>query len=263
MESFRQVGTGILIALISIAVILGGFTLATVEGGGGPTVLLVTETVNTSTTSPISPPTIIFPTATVEPVVTVTETKTIVATLLNVLPTLGPQVTETLPQISIITPEIFVLPTLTSAPTYTESPSPTLSPYVTPVVTYVSCGAPAGWIYYYVHAGDTLYNIGVMYGVSVEALQRANCLGSSIVIQVGMPLKVPNVATLEPYKTPTTPPIFIPTSTQFISTDIPTSVPEQPTATLEPPTATPEPPTATPEPPTPEPPTPTPYSGIG
>jgi LysM repeat protein len=247
MESFRQVGTGILIALISIAVILGGFTLATVEGGGGQTVLPITETVNTSTTSPISPPTIIIPTATVELVVTVTETETIVATLLNVLPTLVPYVTETLPQISTITPEIFVLPTFTSAPTYTESPSPTPSPYVTPIATFVSCGAPAGWIYYYVNAGDTLYSIGVRYGVSVEALQRANCLGSSIVIQVGTSLKVPNVATIEPYKSPTTPPIIIPTSTQFV----PTSVPEQPTATPEPPILTPEPPT------------PTPYSGIG
>ncbi len=251
MESFRQIGTGILIALISIAFILGGFTLATVQGGGGQTVLAITETVNISNLSPISPPTVIYSTATVESVVTVTETLTIVATLPNIIPTLVPQLTVTLPQISTITPEIIVLPTLTSAPTYTEYPSPTPSPYVTPVATYVSCGAPAGWINYYVSAGDTLYNIGVLYGVSVEAIQRANCLGSSIVIRVGMSLKVPNVATIAPYKSPTTPPIFIPTSTQLIPTDIPTNVPEQPTATPEPPTLTPEPPT------------PTPYSGIG
>ena len=53
-------------------------------------------------------------------------------------------------------------------------PPPTL-----PARTRVSCGAPSGWVIYYVQMGDTLYRLSVAYGITVADLQRANCMGGS------------------------------------------------------------------------------------
>jgi LysM repeat protein len=54
------------------------------------------------------------------------------------------------------------------------------------------CGAPAGWVIYYVQPGDTLYGIATAYGISTRQLMYANCLQSEN-IMVGQALYVPNV----------------------------------------------------------------------
>jgi LysM repeat protein len=64
-----------------------------------------------------------------------------------------------------------------------------------PTATFVPCGAPYGWVNYYVVPGDTLYSISVRYRVTVAELQRANCLGNSTFIASGKPIRVPNVPT--------------------------------------------------------------------
>ena len=105
---------------------------------------------------------------------------------------------------------------------------------------------------YYVVPGDTLYSIGLRYGVLVGELQRANCLGTSTYIQVGRSLQVPNVATIELLTTPTD----LPSATFEVdispTVEPPTVIPDVPTVTVAPevpsptiePTAIPELPTA-------------------
>jgi len=51
-------------------------------------------------------------------------------------------------------------------------------------------GPGAGWRYYTVAAGDTLYSIARRYGVAVEAIEKANGLSSSV-IHPGMRLRIP------------------------------------------------------------------------
>lgn len=54
-----------------------------------------------------------------------------------------------------------------------------LRPTTTATMAAATCGAiPAGWIEYVVDIGDTLSGLAERAGVTVEALQRANCLGS-------------------------------------------------------------------------------------
>lgn len=53
------------------------------------------------------------------------------------------------------------------------------------------CGAPYGWVRVYaVQSGDTLFRIARTYGVSIQALQNANCKSSTL-IYVGEYLWVP------------------------------------------------------------------------
>src|SRR5512137_1391955 len=51
--------------------------------------------------------------------------------------------------------------------------------YVPPLPTPTSteCGAPPDWVIYIVQHGDTLYGISRAYGVTVQELQLANCMG--------------------------------------------------------------------------------------
>jgi LysM repeat protein len=62
-----------------------------------------------------------------------------------------------------------------------------------PTATSIQCGPPAGWVFYTVKPGDTLFKIGTVRGVSVADLQQANCMGSSTYIRYGQNLFVPYV----------------------------------------------------------------------
>jgi LysM repeat protein len=111
----------------------------------------------------------------------------------------------------------------TSSPTYTVSP----------------CSPPAGWVTYIVQPNDSLFHIGLEFGVTVTDLQLANCLGDSITIYVGQKLYVPYTSSQATPKPITdTPIVSTPYSTQVAPTkvtptDIATSIP-QPTETPEP-----------------------------
>jgi LysM repeat protein len=125
--------------------------------------------------------------------------------------------------------------------------------YVPPVptVTVIPCGAYSGWIKAYsVQPGDNLYRISLLYRTTVPQLQVANCMGTSITIYTGQLLWVPNVPTSTPGITivptfNTVTPSLIPSSTStFIVTESPvptnTSVPATATASITPfPSATP------------------------
>ncbi|MCX6080947.1 MAG: LysM peptidoglycan-binding domain-containing protein [Chloroflexi bacterium] len=293
MESLRQIGIGILLAAISITVILGGFTLATAEGNLSTSVL-VTETIQavipTDLPTELPPTELALPSATAVASLTLQPTQTTVATtstpiVANTsLPTMASISTSTshpsatfcsMPAgwISIVVQPFDTLGTI--AQTYQMS-SATIKqgncmtsdqlvagkqlfvlprPASTQIATSVTCGAPYGWINYYVVSGDTLYGIGTRYRVSVYDLQQANCLGTSVYIQTGKALKVPNVATIAPLFTPI-PATLVPTVQP--ATELPPATAEPPVATIAPPTDIPTPipelPTATPT---------GPYGGLG
>ena len=112
--------------------------------------------------------------------------------------------------------------------------------------TRVPCGPSPGWVRYIVQPGDTLWNLSLRLGVSVEAIRWANCM-TDYIIRVGQPLYLPAY-----------PPPLSPTPTRFPTvTRTPTPSPtgtRTPTPTVTPtPTGTPTPtesptPTGTPTP---------------
>ncbi len=142
--------------------------------------------------------------------------------------------------------------------------------------TRVPCGPPPGWVRYIVQPGDTLWNLSVRLGTSVEAIRWANCM-TDYTIRVGQPLYLPAyppplsptptrfpTATRTPTPTGTwTPtPTLTPTPTGTLTgTPTPTESPTPPNTPTETPTESPMP-TETPtmETPTEIPPSPTPSS---
>lgn len=107
--------------------------------------------------------------------------------------------------------------------------------YATPTLPY-RCGPPLNWVIYTVQRGDTLYSLSRRFGVSIEAIRRANCL-IGYTIRAGQPLYLPP---LPPTRFPTSTPTPTPTSTAT-PTYTPTPTPS-PTGTTAPtPTDTPTP----------------------
>jgi len=77
--------------------------------------------------------------------------------------------------------------------------------YVPPVPTHtpVPCGPPYTWVVYYVQPGDTLYRLGLAYGITVAELQQANLYGRFHAPAYRQRLYVPPWATRTP--SPTSP----------------------------------------------------------
>lgn len=123
-------------------------------------------------------------------------------------------------------------------------PQPTLPP-----PTPIPCGPPPGWVRYTVQSGDTLYRLSLNFGVSISQLQVANCLGSSIYIQAGQNLFVPNIPTRTPSPSSSPSPTATATATPSPSPSATLPAPTE-TATLTAPPATftntPQQPTLTP-----------------
>ncbi len=256
MNSLRQIGTGLLLSILSIVVVLGAFSLAMAEGG----LVAVAPPTNTNTPAPIV--LTIFPT--LPPFATNTPEGAVAASLTPTASFTPPPPPTTCPPPAGWLP-VVIQPndTLASiAQTYRTSEQALLDAnclfssdlvagtflYVPPqpTATRVPCGAPPGWINYIVRPNDTLYQIGLAYRVSVQELQRANCLLTSN-IKAGQIIKVPNVIP----STPIAPPSPIPTITEVpsaIPTGTASPTPEPPPATTEVPSSTPALETETPPP---------------
>ena len=143
------------ITLISIGIILGGFLLSRLDAMGVRP--LPTEDV------PQLSPTLFLPTFT---------------------PSSPPTSAPGSPP-----PAETAIPTMPT-PATTEPPTPLPSPYYTPTPRSTPCGPPLDWITYYVRPGDTLFSLSRRFGVSVWAIQNANCLSGST-IYVGQALFLP------------------------------------------------------------------------
>jgi LysM repeat protein len=229
MRFLRQILPGFFIALLSILVILGGFILSHVEGEVN---LPVQTQTSTSTLPTIVTPTreIFTPTAITETQAPATSTFTPPSSPTSCpLPPgwssyrLVPEDTwdslavryatsiESLLQANCLNTTELVPGTLLFVP-----PVPTR--------TSLSCGAPSGWRPYTVQAGETLYRISLAYGITVQQLQNANCMGSSTFIRAGQLLYVPYWATRTPSQianptlTPTGTPTFTLTQTETSTT---------------------------------------------
>jgi LysM repeat protein len=216
MHSLRQLGGGVIIAIISIVLVIGGISLA------------LAETLPAQATPTLIPPTISldFPTATFTPSPVFAETATTSVTL-PVASAETALATNTLfVQASCVPPTGWIPVAVTSADTiYSLAQRYKTSPenlgtgnclvsydvpagfviYVPPVIATVAvvpCGPPASYVNYVVQRGDTLSSIARMYSTTYTNLQRANCMGSSTTIYAGQLLKVPPV----PPRYPTLPP---------------------------------------------------------
>jgi LysM repeat protein len=248
MQPLRQLGGGVIIALLSVILVIGGISLA------------LAETLPSQDTPTPIPPTISlnFPTATftiaalMSDTPTVTPTSTIAAVNTNTLVatnTLFVQTSCTPPGgwIRITTrsgDSIYSLAqrykttaeNLSAANCLTVLDLPAgIALYVPPVptVTVIPCGPPAGYVKrHVVQPGDNLYRIALSYGTTYPVLQRANCMGSSVTIYAGQLLWVPNIPTLTPVPGVTVIPNFPTTTNTLIptATTAPTDT-QAPTAT--------------------------------
>jgi len=259
MQALRQLGGGVIIAIVSVILVLGGISLAlaeTLPPSAAPTQIPPTLPLSFPTPTPA----FVLETATQlseTPTGTTTSTATASSTATLLLPP-----TSCPPPagwIAIITSPNDTIYSL--AQRYNTTPenlsaknclaSINLSAgfllYVPPVAAtakVIPCGPPAGWVKtHVVQAGDNLYRIALSYGITYPQLQAANCMGSSVLIYVGQKLWVPNVPTLTPVPGVTIIPNF-PTQTPSPTATFTTVPPTMTstfivTATLPTPTLTP------------------------
>ncbi len=245
MQALRQLGGGVIIAIVSVILVLGGISLA------------LAETLPSAAAPTQIPPTLpqSFP------------TPTFTATLAIAMPSETPTETVTASPVPSSTATLAAAPTTCAHPAgwiaIITSPNDTIYslaqrykttpeqlgtgnclsslnllsgyllyvPPVTATATVIPCGPPSGWVKtHVVQAGDNLYRIALSYGITYPQLQAANCMGSSILIYAGQKLWVPNVPTLTPVPGVTIVPNF-PTGTP---TPTSTLTSEPPTATISP-----------------------------
>lgn len=253
MQALRQLGTGVIIAILSVLLVLGGIFLSLAETLPAP---------ETPTQIPSTlPPSFPTPTAggTQTPVLPI-ETFTSTASASPTATMLQPTLVVCNPPSGWIQVTISGADTIYSLAQRYKTTAESLSAanclssldvpagfalYVPPVptVTVIPCGPPAGWVRArIVQRGDTLYSIALSYNLSFQQLQRANCMGSSTTIYAGQRLWVPNIPPI-PARTVTPGITVVPNFPT--ETDSATTPPPPNTATIEP-TATTIPPTTPP-----------------
>jgi LysM repeat protein len=239
MRLVRQVLPGMLIALVSIVLTLGGISLAFAEGNLTMPTRTRTQTrppTDTPTWEPFTPtvqtptPTIFIQTFTLSPTDATCPTPEGWATYtvkssdtLEALAGRYHTSVEMLRQANCLeTDELQVGSEIHVPPLPTKTPE--------------KCGPPPGWVLYSVQPGDTLYHISVAFGTTVEELQQANCMGNSTLIVVGKLLNVPPV--VPHFFTPTN--IWYFTATNTWTVIVPgTSTPTYTPTFTPPPTDTP------------------------
>lgn len=205
MQTLRQLGVGVIVAIVSLILVMGGIFLS------------LAETLPPPATPTQVPPT--FPESFPTPTETL-ETATSIPTETQ-LPTMTPSLALGSPT-SCTPPSGWIIVTTRSGDTVYEvaeryktsaeslnaancltAPElpAGLALYVPPVptVTVIPCGPPSGWVRnYVVKRGDTLFSIALSYNTTYPRLQRGNCMGGSTTIYAGQRLWVPNVPTRTP-----------------------------------------------------------------
>ncbi len=105
-----------------------------------------------------------------------------------------------IPTLVATTPVPTVIPTAYIFPTATNPLPTTAPPAVTPVVpqptlsspTQATCRVAVGWVPYTVQPGDTLFQIGLRYNLTVDQIRYGNCLTSDA-LDAGQVIFVPPV----------------------------------------------------------------------
>jgi LysM repeat protein len=219
MQTLRQLGVGVIVAIFSVILVIGGIFLSLAETLPPPATL--TQIPPTFPES-FPTPTGTLETATGMPTETQTQLPTMTASLAPGSPTSctppsgwilvttgsGDTVYELAQRYKTTAENLNAANCLTSA----ELPAG-LALYVpsVPTVTVIPCGPPFGWVRnYVVKRGDTLFSIALAYNITYPRLQRGNCMGSSTTIYAGQRLWVPNIPPRTPVPGVTTIPTDIP-----------------------------------------------------
>jgi LysM repeat protein len=244
MKALREMGGGLIIAIVSLLLVIGGISLSLAES-------TLPEQPTPTPLPPLLATSIDLPTLT--PILVVsTNTLEIPIQIPTLAFTVEPSATLAAPA-AVCNPPAGWIPILVSASDtlYTlaeryktttdalntsnclNNTAPAIGSrlYVPPVptVTVIPCGPFAGWVRAYtVRPGDNLFRISILYRTTVPQLQRANCMGASSTIFVGQVLWVPNVPTSTPAVT------ALPTRTKTAIPSLTPSLPPPPTATLAP-----------------------------
>jgi len=222
MSPFRQLGSGLIYALVSVVLVVGGLSVALAEGGF-------------NTASPATPPTL---QPSLEPGTTAAVTST------SASPTSSAIISTAIVAASATVQPLIVTATpIPPSATLYPSPRPTWTRIV--YATRIPCGPYAGWVLsYIVQPHDTLFHIATLYRTTVQALQIANCKANTFIF-VGERLWVPNLPTITPGVTliPTFPtltevptePLTLTPLPYFTETAVPTALPtDVPTSTNTP-----------------------------
>ncbi len=254
MQSLRDLGNALVVALISIGLMIGALSISLVE--------FVPEAVPTATNNLLLSPAPVTATATFPPTLvptlgleslipTITQTFTITVTPpASCLPPFGwilqitIQAGDTLGSIAaryrVTKDELRSANCLLS-----DNLIPGSKLYVppAPTSTFAVCIPGAvGWTYsYIVQPGDTFYRIGYNHYTTLDLMKRVNCRTSDT-IYPGDRLWVPNVATRTPFPTALPGVTGTPYPTEPLTeTAIPFTATTEPSSTPVPPTWTPIP----------------------
>jgi LysM repeat protein len=246
VNTVRQIGGSILLAVFSVALVVGGISLALAES------YVPVIPIPTQTQAPVIPPinTNVFNTSTPTSELAAFFTETLPVPSATVPPptscpppagwiAISVQPGDDLVTLALryqTTPE-----NLRAANCLFSSDLPIGSIIYVPSIptqTNVPCGPPPGWVRYTVRPGNTLTSLSQAFGVSIAQLQFANCMpASQYYLTVGQIIWVPNVATRTPYATVTA--SLTPVSIIFPTVTWTASVTPVPTNTNTPvPTAT-------------------------
>ena len=211
MKNLYHIMGGLLSAVLSGLLVIGGLSVSLAEGSVHPTPTLT----NTPSEFQVSP--IIIPIdKTPQPTSTSSNTPTFIPSTACPLPegwafyTIQADDTTTklaeryhitadqLLQANCLTTSQLIQGTILYVPG--TEPDPTSSQIIdtTPTSYSPSCGAPLGWVSYTVRSNDTLFHLSTVYGVSVPELQFANCMGTSTLLVTGTHIYVPNTPTRTP-----------------------------------------------------------------
>lgn len=257
MQALRQIGGGVIIAIVSIVLVIGGISLALAESTPAsvplaspaiPASPTLQSVFPTSTFPPVSTQLVVF-TDTATLAIASTFTQTIVCTPPNGWFQVVVGVNETIYTLAqrYQTSEDALKNGNCLASYELQSGSLLYVPPIAATAPPIVCGPPSSWVRaYVVPAGDNLFRISLLYRTTVQQLQSANCMGSSITIYAGQRLWVPNVPTSTPGVTitlmfPTSTPSYTPVPPTFSFTPQPTTTSTfLPTLTLVP-TASPAP----------------------
>ena len=195
MKSRQNVWIGILIWITSLGIVLGSLVLALSEGGARIPAKLTATTIQgeeSQTATAIIP---LSATATPTPHAAASATA---------LPTASPTplATKTMPSSPTNTATATIPASPTKLATGTIPPTTAITPSLTTTITSTPqqiskiktrkrCTPPANWVLYRVQRGETLYQISWRFNTSITALQKGNCLGSTIKVKAGRKIYVP------------------------------------------------------------------------
>ncbi len=297
MKSIQSIAAVFLTTILSTVLILGSFQMSFVEGNPSPGTAQVVTTVpenlimvmenEEESETPSNKKTPLIQVITQTPVPTQVNTLAVCPPPENWEP-YSIQVGDSLESLSLlflVSEEEIKLANCLEIDTlipgsfiYLPKVEPTATNTSTPILsTAEQCGPPSSWVIYIIQSNDTLFELSILYNVSVPQLQVANCMGDSTRLITGTQFYVPfylpttivgtatptltlipftatNIATITvtntrvPTLTYTITPLFTATNLVTNTAVAPTSTPILPTITTTSPapTLTPIPPTVAP-----------------